>query len=50
MVETVETQRFYAKDIIAYNVDVQLGNEIYTVRRKQEPMLGDYIRVSVNVQ
>jgi uncharacterized protein YcfJ len=50
MVETVETQRFYAKDIIAYNVDVQLGNEIYTVRRKQEPMLGDYIRIRVSVQ
>lgn len=50
MVETVETQRYYAKDIVAYNVDVQLGDGIYTVRRTQEPYIGEYIRVSVNVQ
>lgn len=50
MVETVETHRYYARDIVSYNVDVELGDEIYTVRRKQEPMLGDYIRVSVNVK
>lgn len=50
MVETVETQRYYAKDIVSYNVHVELGDEIYTVRRKREPMLGEYIRVRVSVQ
>jgi len=50
MVETVETQRYYAKDVIAYKVDVEVGDSIYTVRRKKEPYIGQYIPVRVSVQ
>lgn len=49
-VETFERQRYYAKTITGYKVDVEIGDSVYTVRRKKEPYIGQYIPVRVSVQ
>lgn len=49
-VESIERQSFYAKTITGYKVDVEVGDSIYTVRRKKEPYIGQYIPVRVSVQ
>jgi uncharacterized protein YcfJ len=48
--QVVERQSYWAKTITGYKVDVELGNSIYTVRRKNEPYIGQYLPVRVSVQ
>lgn len=48
--QTVERQSYWARTVTGYNVDVDLNGSIYTVRRKREPYIGEYIRVGVTVK
>jgi uncharacterized protein YcfJ len=48
--QVVERQSYWAKTITGYKVDVELGDSIYTVRRKKEPYIGQYLPVRVSVQ